>query len=108
MLALKLFGNFLGTKDRFKTYLAYKIIIENKKFNPDSSDDFNKYHYRAALYHYPLKTNSSITTMQKLLLRGTPESYAVNIKDDLIQYFEEDTAKRPYNELIRPDYDDIN
>jgi len=91
--------------EKYKTYSAYKIIIENRKYDKEKSEDMERYKYRAAIYHFDMKTYSSLSTFKKKL--ATSKRLAANIKEDLVNYFESDYVSYA-NNLRRAKYENIN
>ncbi len=98
--------DMFGPKDRDITSLGYKIIIENKQYNKDSSSAIDKYRYRAAIYtNSDLLAHSSVVWIRDYLQKNKYEQTAFTY--DIVNYFDNDeTNLKTY--LYKADYDDIN
>jgi len=102
-LALKLLS---GESKRKNTYIAYKLIIENKNFDSSKYDDVEQYRYRAAIYSFPMPFTANVPSIVHERLYTVGDGF-VDVKSDLINYFESDSVTRK-NEIRKADYDDIN
>jgi len=105
MGSMLVLDSMFGTKDKARTLVVYKLVVENKKSTKNASNDVDKYRYRAAIYYYGMYTSSSLSILKDKLNNGS-NGY-VDVKSDLITYFEDDDVKRK-NEIIKADYDEIN
>ena len=106
MLGVDLIGNMLfSDRDKYKTYAAYKLVIENKNHNTKKDKKTEKYKYRTAIYHFDVLSSASLELFKKEVRTST--KYTKNIKEDLVNYFENDKVSYP-NNLRKADYEEIN
>ena len=84
--AIGLAANLLSPDDRERTYVAYKIIIENKDYDINAKERIDQFRYRAAIFKKNITTWAYLPILKSKLNRDGINS----LKKSLAKYFEKD------------------
>jgi len=103
ILALGLLDAALATDPYEQTYVAYKVIVENKNPDENSDDNVEKYRYRPVIYENDILSFASLDLLQDKIF---DDEGLDSIKAYIANFIENDFT--PSSKFIKLPYRDFN